>query len=639
MNPRSRQRGPSKKALAAIVALLYLVFAAPTYAQSVKTVTTTCAKTTLATGDTTTCKTTVRLSNGRFATNKTTRWLSGSPTVATVDSIKGLVRAIAAGTSVITGTVEFKSGSAFITVTGGALPPIVPPVAGDAELPRVLLNTAVSATPSNGRILRVVGSLQPALDSACSGDRIKADAGTVFSANFTIAPKSCGIAGEWITVEMTSGCPAEGTRVSPAMASALKFPRLVSPNSERVLGTSGPASRWRFVCIEFALSSTVNDHQRIITFGAGDAVQATLASVPSDLILDRSYIHGNPDQPARFCIVPNSARTSVVDSYVSECKSTFDASAIAVTNGPGPFKFVNNYLEGSTVTIMFGGADPAIPNLVPSDIEIRRNHITRQMAWRGKWLEKELIESKNSSHVLVEGNVLENTWVDGQYGWIMGLWSVNQDGRCTWCVTEHWTVRNNLIRNVTSGFSLSGRYSTASPLAHHISIINNLVIGLDNPAIQGYGRIFQIQNVPNLRIEHNTAFTPFEPTFSYDAGLMPNHIVRNNLVGGGQYQLFCGCGQGSVMWAQVAGPSSDFSGNVVALYPGWFNPIPNNEYPATLADIGLTGGATAAYSVTAQPTDLTLALTSIYKGKGTDGKDPGADIPAILAATQGVVKP
>src|SRR5512135_3496397 len=75
---------------------------------------------------------------------------------------------------------------------------------GDAELPRVYLNTALSATPSNGRIVRLKASdnLQRALDGAECGDRLLLPAGAKFSGNFSIA-RECSAAA-WITV-MTDG--------------------------------------------------------------------------------------------------------------------------------------------------------------------------------------------------------------------------------------------------------------------------------------------------------------------------------------------------------------------------------------------------------------------------------------------------
>ena len=52
-----------------------------------------------------------------------------------------------------------------------------------------------------------------------------------------------------------------------------------------------------------------------------------------------------------------------------------------------------NYLEAAAENIMFGGAPPYIQNLVPSDIVVRRNHLTKPLAWRTQnWLVKNLFE-------------------------------------------------------------------------------------------------------------------------------------------------------------------------------------------------------------------------------------------------------
>ncbi len=71
----------------------------------------------------------------------------------------------------------------------------------------------------------------------------------------------------------------------------------------------------------------------------------------------------------------------MLNSFVSACAALeIDAQAIAGFNGPGPFKISNNYLGGDTENILFGGADPRISNLIPSDIEITRNVFTKPSA-------------------------------------------------------------------------------------------------------------------------------------------------------------------------------------------------------------------------------------------------------------------
>ena len=69
--------------------------------------------------------------------------------------------------------------------------------------------------------------------------------------------------------------------------------------------------------------------------------------------------------------------------YVSNFKdASADSQSIAGWNGDGPFIIANNYLEASGENVMFGGADPSIPALVPADIEIPGPHIAKPLRWR-----------------------------------------------------------------------------------------------------------------------------------------------------------------------------------------------------------------------------------------------------------------
>ena len=64
---------------------------------------------------------------------------------------------------------------------------------------------------------------------------------------------------------------------------------------------------------------------------------------------------------------------------------------------------------------MFGGADPAIANLVPSDITIIGNLFQKNTAWRGVISDvKNLFECKNAQRALIDGNVLQYTWAAGR---------------------------------------------------------------------------------------------------------------------------------------------------------------------------------------------------------------------------------
>src|SRR5690606_3473335 len=121
-----------------------------------------------------------------------------------------------------------------------------------------------------------------------------------------------------------------------------------------------------------------NGQGDIVSLGDGSSAQDTLEEVPHHLILDRVYIHGDPLHGQKRGVQLNSAATTIVNSYIADIKAVGqDTQAIAGWNGPGPYRIENNYLEAASIVLLFGGDDPRIPGLVPSDIIVRGNTLTR----------------------------------------------------------------------------------------------------------------------------------------------------------------------------------------------------------------------------------------------------------------------
>jgi hypothetical protein len=90
-----------------------------------------------------------------------------------------------------------------------------------------------------------------------------------------------------------------------------------------------------------------------------------------------------PAQSLKRGVTLNSATTEVINSYVAGFKVVGqDSQALMGWNGPGPFRIVNNYLEAAGENVLFGGASVTVPGVVPSDIEVRRNHLTKPLSWR-----------------------------------------------------------------------------------------------------------------------------------------------------------------------------------------------------------------------------------------------------------------
>jgi hypothetical protein len=232
-------------------------------------------------------------------------------------------------------------------------------------------------------------------------------------------------------------------------------------------------------------------------------------------VFDRAYIHGDHKKGGRRGVAMNGRDLAVINSHLSDFKEVgADSQAIAGWNGPGPFTIENNYLEAAGENVMFGGADPSIHGLVPSDIHIVRNHFGKPLRWKmdhptyegTPWTVKNLFELKNARRVLAEGNLFEHNWPHAQNGFAILFTPRNQEGRAPWSVVEDVTFRNNVIRNVAAGFNILGRDDNEeSQQTRRIAIHNNVLSDIGGPW-GGNGRLFQLlDGTAGVAITHNTA--------------------------------------------------------------------------------------------------------------------------------------
>jgi hypothetical protein len=243
-----------------------------------------------------------------------------------------------------------------------------------------VLLAVVSSSPlaAETRIVRRGENLQTALNAASPGDVLLLEAGAEFLGNYVLPAKS-GDAPIVVRSTPSPQLPAEGIRIQPEHQTLLA--RLRSPNAAAVLRTAAAAHHWELRYLEFGANQ--GGYGDIIQLGDGSSAQNTLAQVPHHLVLAHLYVHGDARLGQKRCIALNAATVTIRDSYVSDCKGVgVDTQAIGGWNGPGPFVIENNYLEATGENVLFGGADPAIPNLVSDGITFRHNHVARPLAWR-----------------------------------------------------------------------------------------------------------------------------------------------------------------------------------------------------------------------------------------------------------------
>ena len=231
----------------------------------------------------------------------------------------------------------------------------------------------------------VYTNLQAAIDAAAYGDVILLRAGETYVGHFTLRAKS---GSGWIDIRGDAPdamLPPAGTRLVPSSRGGSVGPTLLP----RIVGRGGADRRvpllrtapgahgYRIRFVEFD-GTAHGGYETLIQLG-----DDTTAAPPYDITLDRVYIHGHRDKGQKRGVTMNGVRLSVLNSYISDIKSAYaDSQAILGYNGAGPLTIANNYLEATGENIMFGGADPAVTGLVPSDITIRRNHLFKPLAWR-----------------------------------------------------------------------------------------------------------------------------------------------------------------------------------------------------------------------------------------------------------------
>ena len=349
------------------------------------------------------------------------------------------------------------------------------------EPPQVLLNTCLPVTTNT---ITVCSSgcdytnpqLQTAIDNAPPGTTILLQSGHNYVGPFTLPAKS---GDAWIIIRTNiadAQLPDEDHRIDPSYAPVLA--KLQAPVNQSALVFASGAHHYRVMDLEVR---TVGYSFDIIVAGS---TETAVANVPHDLVFDRLYIHGDAVLGTKRGIRLNSASSAVINCWISDCKANGqDAQAIAGWNGPGPFKIVNNHLEGSGENVMFGGALATITDLVPSDIEIRNNHFFKPLSWRigdpnyegTPWCIKNLFELKNAQRVWVEGNIFENNWAHCQSGFAIVFTPRTESGAAMNNRVTDVTWRHNQLINSDGGFNISGHDDQLpNPVSTRILIEHNL---------------------------------------------------------------------------------------------------------------------------------------------------------------------
>ena len=334
--------------------------------------------------------------------------------------------------------------------------------------------------------------------------------------------------------------------------------------------------------------------------------------MPHHLEIDRSYLHSGTKATTRRGIALNSADTIVQNSYIEGFAfEGEETQGICGWTGTKNAKILNNYIEGGAENIMFGGAEPASPDLIPIDIEVSGNRLNKPAKWKGKAAMKTLFELKNAINVRFTKNYLENNWIGSAFR----ITVRNETGKAPFSTIENVLIEDNIINGAGEGVQILGTDNNyPSRVMKDLKIVNNLFLNLGGDGFDGSGYFILISNGEGVLIENNTSFNTGNIVTFY--GVMPkNFLFRHNIVGHGNYGIH---GHPNIYGSDG---QKLFQNNVIVnnrkvpkddtAFP------PNNVFLPDFRDVGFTN---------LNGNDFTLAPNSRFKGKGANKTDIGGDM-------------
>lgn len=443
--------------------------------------------------------------------------------------------------------------------------------------------------------------LQKAVNNAQPGDIISLDSTATWRGPIELAPKSGSAP---ITIQSSRVSELPDGRVDPSHSGLM--PKIMVPHAEQAIRTKPGAANYKFDGVEILPDPGATVLFDLVRFGDTRAAQSTLDQVPHHLTMDRCYIHGNSILSFQRGVSLNSSDSEITRCYISEITGRgMDAQAIASWNTPGRNKIVDCYLEATGENLLFGGADPATPDFIPSDVQVLRCNLVKQLTWKGKgWTIKNLLEFKNAKRIAVDGCVLENNWGgEGQAGPCVLFTVRNQEGSAPYSIVEQITFSNCTVRNSDGALNFLGSDNEKpSARASDVAIRNCLFDKIAGPFIT-------LNGFYNVTIDRCTHLQSANLTTLYGEQSQ-GFKYTNNVTIDHDFGIFGDGGTIGKAALDEYAPGWTWAGSVIAkpydrsAYPA------GNDYPASLA--------------------LPADFRSPFAGKG-------CDIDALLAAQSGTI--
>ncbi len=414
-------------------------------------------------------------------------------------------------------------------------------------------------------------------------------------------------------------------------------------------------------------NSTPGSFFGIAQLAANDPVGLKLSNLPWSMVLDRC-VHTMPSSSwRRWGFLANGIDIGAINCWFGPAHYNVwpagnDSNGLNIFQGPGPYTFKKCFIAGAEEN--FGIGDYG--NTVGRPLQARIGDITfdecqfyRYRTNRGVYQCKNGFEFKQVARIEVTNFIIENSWSDVQqegYG-IIG-WTAGAE----WYQATHDVIfENGWIKNVPGVANFSPNFhDIPNPPMKRVKFSNIVVTGFcaegvtNKPSDPSYyhDRAFELPRENNalqglsvcndVLIERVMVFTSGRgknELFRVAPQQFRNLRIKNNIFGvgpGGYYgpKIFTtGDFEGNPAWNQVAGVGAAFSYNAIVdpssgptritSGPG----VTGNQYFTDRSQLGLVNQATLdnANAVVADLANLALSPSSVLKGTGEGGSDPGPD--------------
>lgn len=527
----------------------------------------------------------------------------------------------------------------------------------------ITVNVANHAPPTRTINVTTLQQLLNAYNTATGGEHIVIPAGTQLNGEIVLPARNFS---DYVTIRSSAAMPDIRDRVSPTQTGLVTI-KATSVNGTPFTINKG-ASKIRIIGIKFEprylLQGSIPAAYYLAQIGEA-FTQNNVSENPTKIIMQHCVVNPPNDVNVVHAVLNDGYKVSIISSWLGNIKTYdgTDSQAAISFDGRGAHVYNNNYLEASAENVMYGGVQPSIPEIVSTNIEFRRNHFIKRLAWRVYNGQshlinaKNLFESKNARRIYFEGNVFDNHW-DGARGQrfafaIMSSTSPGSPGEFVpWAVSEDIIWENNRLKGAFGGFNTGVVNDGIEPFhglkPTNIVIKNMLFEDISNrwgaPGNQYGSKLIQPNNVEDFRFDHVTLIdrdNTLDMNVFYATGNNYRFAITNSILTMGQYGLrgsnvgggFNALNPGTdnlsaTVCSRPANATWKLTNNVMPRFNVDVTCYPStgfqNSYPNNYTNVGFVNYTTGNYQ---------LATSSPYRNTASDGTDPGVNYPVLVART------